>query len=141
MKKTTGSTNCQEHAIRPTQVLIIDDVDLMRELLVQVFQSDPKFKVSGWAKNSAEAYFALRKNRPDIVLLDEVLPGESSKDILDTFFDEKIPVILITGMANPVHPIPKRASCRILKPSWENIEEGKNRMINAIHKALGLKQK
>lgn len=55
-------------------VLIVDDTRLMRLLLKQIL-SDDLFCVVGEAEDGATALEAYRQFRPDVVLLDMVMPG------------------------------------------------------------------
>ena len=108
-------------------ILIVEDVDAMRELLVQMVQSIDGFSVSGTASNVWEARLELSRRRPHFILLDEVLPGESSLDFLKEASDLQVGVLLITGMNAPSHTLPKEALGRLTKPSWETLSEDQKR--------------
>jgi len=102
------------------QVLIIDDVDEMRGLLAELVSRMPGFAVSGTARNTSEARLALSRHKPDIVLLDEVLPGESSYDLIPEFLDAGVPVVLMTSVEKPTHSIPQGVQGRVTKPGWSS---------------------
>ena len=83
-------------------VLIVDDsqenVDFMAEILED--QGLP-FRV---ARNGKEAMEALGEKRPDLVLLDVMMPRKSGLKVFqemkrDPAF-EKIPIIIVTGLAD-----------------------------------------
>ena len=118
-------------------VLIVDDVEEMSELLRAAVDGMAQFRVGGVARNVAEARLELDRRRPDLVLLDEVLPGESSLDLLETLVAEKIPVILITSMQDRKTPLPPGALDRLNKPGWKTVEkdrqEMESRLIDALH--------
>lgn len=100
----------------------------MRNLLSHLLEQLEGVRVSGLAKNSAEARFEILRRRPDLVLLDEVLPGESSHDFLVECHQQQIPVLLVTGLPteqNPAHL--KGALARLQKPSWKNLEKDRVR--------------
>jgi DNA-binding NarL/FixJ family response regulator len=59
----------------PLNVLIVDDVVDLRRVLRVVIASDPRFRVVGEAADGAEAAALAASLRPDIVLLDLVMPG------------------------------------------------------------------
>src|SRR3989338_5192717 len=65
---------------RRTRILIVEDVDEMRHLLADAIRGVDGFEVSGTAANTWEARIEVDRRRPDLVLLDEVLPGGSGVD-------------------------------------------------------------
>jgi DNA-binding response OmpR family regulator len=117
-------------------VLIVEDVDSMLHLLELVVQEMEGFTVSGLARNGAEARLELTRRFPDLVLLDEVLPGESGLDLLVEFRSLKIPVVLLTGIADRTQPLPLGALARVLKPSWNQMSEHRARIEAVLREAL-----
>ncbi len=105
---------------------------MMRGLLEQVIGSMPGHKLSGLCANIAEARLELTRRRPDLVLLDEILPGESSTDFLQELAADGIPVILMTGMTEANHAVPAEALGRVLKPAWETMAEDSKRLASEI---------
>lgn len=101
------------------KVMIVEDVPEMRELLKTAVESVAGIKVSDLAANGWEARVALGRRRPDLVLLDEILPGESSVDLLNELTKDGICVILVTGVQDPSHPLPEGALERWVKPDWK----------------------
>jgi chemosensory pili system protein ChpA (sensor histidine kinase/response regulator) len=57
-------------------VLIVDDHPMMRETLISVFKWEPIDTIA--ASNGQEALLQLRRNKPDIVILDMEMPGGMS---------------------------------------------------------------
>lgn len=92
------------------------------------------------------ARLELNRRRPTIVLLDEVLPGESSLDLLSTLIELKIPVILMTSQADRSNlmkgsdpsapPIPEGAVARLLKPSEGSGRSEEARFIQELQDSL-----
>lgn len=119
------------------RVLIVEDVDSMRELLAHVIGEMGSFALSGTAANGAEARFELTRRYPDLVLLDEVLPGESSADLLEELAQLEIPVVLITSMEERTGPLPPGARARLYKPTWKAVAQDRERMERELLKALG----
>jgi two-component system response regulator CitB len=117
-------------------VLIVEDVDEMLVLLEQVVAGIAGLKVSGRAKNVWEARLELGRRKPDLLLLDEVLPGESSVDLLAEAVDAGVVVLLITGVEDPTHPLPAGAAGRITKPDWDRLDADQERIKKAIFAAL-----
>lgn len=117
------------------RVLIVDDVDDMRAMLAALVESIPGLSVSGQAANGWDARLELDRRCPDVVLLDEVLPGESSGDLLTEFQARGVPVILVTGVLNPTHRVPAGAFGRLAKPSWDTLDADRGRFQEMIQKA------
>jgi CheY-like chemotaxis protein len=109
-------------------ILIVEDVDEMRELLRMLLEPIEGVKVTGVAKNGFQARMEVSKNRPDLVLLDEILPGESSYDLLEEWALLHIPVILITGFFEADRPVPPFALGRLEKPGWDTLEMDRERI-------------
>lgn len=126
---------------KPSQILIVEDVEEMLELLATLVSGIPGLTVSGRAKNGWEARIELGRRRPDLVLLDEILPNESTADLLTEFLDAQVPVILVTAIQNPSHAIPEGVAGRLSKPDWKTLEEGRKRFEPLIFKALGQKRR
>ena len=116
----------------PVKVLIVEDVDAMRKLLEQALSGISGIAVSGSAANGWDARLEISRRRPDVILLDEILPGESGIDLLREFAGDGIPVLLITSMGDPNHPVPPEAAGRLIKPSWDTLESDRNRLKEAI---------
>src|SRR4051812_6894459 len=117
---------------RPKSVLIVEDVDAMREMLNLVIGGIPGLVVSGLARNTWEARLELTRRRPDLLLLDEILPGESTVDLLAEFVAEGIPVLMLTSMAKPTHEVPKGSAGRLIKPGWDSLEADRERIGKSI---------
>lgn len=128
------------------RILIIEDVDSMRELLehmVRGFEASSQYRFSGAARNGAEARFELMRRRPELVLMDEVLPGESSLDLLEEFRIEEIPVVLLTSLKDrsPAEvPLPPGALGRLVKPEWRTLSKDANRFSQELDQILSLRK-
>lgn len=62
------------------RVLIVDDHVLLRQALAHVLARSPGIEVVGHADNGREATTAAGKIRPDVVLMDMVMPGLNGID-------------------------------------------------------------
>jgi chemotaxis response regulator CheB len=118
------------------QILIVEDVDIMRQLLSDMISGIAGLEVSGVAQNGWEARLELTRRRPDLVLLDEILPGESAADLLAEFHATGIPVLLLTSLEKPTHELPHGAAGRIIKPSFDTLDADRVRFGNAIFSQL-----
>lgn len=61
----------------PIRVLLVDDHGIVREGLRQVLLADGDFDVVGEAANGVQALAIAARVRPDVVLLDLTMPGDS----------------------------------------------------------------
>ena len=59
----------------PVRVLIVDDHPLFREGMAVILNSQPDFTVVGEAGDGLEALVKARKLKPDLILMDVVMPG------------------------------------------------------------------
>jgi DNA-binding NarL/FixJ family response regulator len=55
-------------------VLIVDDVEIIRQALCQLFTSEADFDVCGEAENGREAIEKAQELRPDLIVLDPSMP-------------------------------------------------------------------
>jgi two-component system response regulator DevR len=64
------------------QVLIVDDSEQIRQRLVTLLAESAQIRIVGQAGNSLEALEAMRRLKPDTVILDIRLPGTSGIELL-----------------------------------------------------------
>lgn len=64
------------------RILVVDDHTLFRRGLTALLQRDPRFEVVGDAGDAGEAQRRAQALQPDIILLDNHLPGVSGVDAL-----------------------------------------------------------
>ncbi len=82
------------------RILIADDDELIAELASDVL-FDAGF-ACGWVTSAAEAWTCIGRKRPDLLLLDQGMPGESGISLLRRlrrsaeFYD--LPVMMFTAM-------------------------------------------
>ncbi|WP_086609054.1 response regulator [Erythrobacter donghaensis] len=82
------------------RILIADDDELIAELASEVLIDAGH--ACGWVTSAAEAWACVQRKRPDILLLDQSMPGESGLTLLrrlrlsPAFYD--LPVIMFTAM-------------------------------------------
>src|ERR1700748_2026610 len=83
------------------RVLVVDDDPALAEMLGIVLRSEgflPSFVADG-----ERALAAFRESRPDIVLLDLMLPGMSGIDVARAIRTESgIPIVMLTAKSDPV---------------------------------------
>ncbi|MDZ4102606.1 MAG: response regulator [Hydrogenophaga sp.] len=67
---------------RPIQLLVVDDHSLFRRGLTALLSQDPRFEVSCEAGDVGEALRCVARQRPDVILLDNHLPGVLGVDAI-----------------------------------------------------------
>ncbi len=83
------------------KVLIVDDDEELVELLSDVFEKDGRFDVKT-ANNGFDAGMQVREFRPDLVVLDVMLPDINGKEVCQRIRSdetlEAVKIICISGM-------------------------------------------
>ncbi|MCB1230716.1 MAG: response regulator [Verrucomicrobiae bacterium] len=86
------------------KVLVIDDEAGFTKLLKMNLEKTGEFEVR-IENNSMKALSAAREFRPDVILLDVVMPGLDGGDVAAQFQDDpmlrKVPVIMLTALVSP----------------------------------------
>ena len=66
------------------RVLVVDDHGVVRSGLRRVLDAEPDIETIGEAQNAERAVFEALEHKPDVVLLDVVMPGKSGIEIIPT---------------------------------------------------------
>jgi DNA-binding NarL/FixJ family response regulator len=70
---------------RDVSVLVVDDSLTVRDRVVRLVKEVKGVEVVGEAESARQAIAAIREARPQIVILDLYMPGESGLVVLETF--------------------------------------------------------
>ncbi|HEY1512631.1 MAG TPA: response regulator transcription factor [Gaiellaceae bacterium] len=70
------------------RILVVDDHAVVRSGLKLLLSAEPDLEVVGEAGNAREAVFEVRAQKPDVVLLDVVMPGESGIEAVPKLLHE-----------------------------------------------------
>lgn len=82
-----------------TRVLIVDDSAVMRQLLTEIFQSDPQLEVVGVATDPYAAWDKIKRLRPDVVTLDVEMPRMDGLTFLEKMMKaHPLPVVMISSL-------------------------------------------
>lgn len=68
--------------VRPVSILLVDDHPVVREGYRRLLERQPGFTVCAEAVDADSAYAAYCEHRPDVVVMDMLLPGASGLDAL-----------------------------------------------------------
>jgi two-component system nitrate/nitrite response regulator NarL len=82
------------------RIVIIDDHVVVRAALCMLIESHPNLKVVGEAGNYAEALAAVKREQPDIIILDIVMGGESGLDYIPQLLEatRQSRILILTGV-------------------------------------------
>ena len=88
------------------RVLVVDDHELVRSGISRMLADNPDIDVIGQVSSGEDAIDFVRRDRPDIVLMDIRMPGigglEATRRILR--IDDSIRVIVVTACADDPYP-------------------------------------
>lgn len=116
--------------ITAKKMLIVDDDISARKALALIFEQKG-FDIN-MASNGIEGLAAISKDKPDVILLDIVMPKMNGIKMLETIRQhpesKNIPVIIITNsdLQNiKLEPVSKNAAVIMIKTNWslKNIAE------------------
>jgi two-component system chemotaxis response regulator CheB len=88
--------------IRPLSVLVVDDSPSVRAVLRRFLNRPPELKVIGEAADGRAALDAVERLRPDVLLLDLVMPELDGYGVLEQLVrsGHALPTLLLTSRAN-----------------------------------------
>lgn len=87
----------------PIRVLVAEDNDDLRDLLVTLISAEPDMKCVGTASNVEAVIASTTEHKADVIVLDLELQGRSSIDVLKTVrgSGSKITIIVFSGHSHP----------------------------------------
>ncbi len=129
-----------------TRVLVVDDHAVVRSGIRSLLSAEPDFDVVGEASNARDAIFETRALKPDVILLDIVMPGESGIEVLPKLKKEApdVKVLVLSMQDDPRYvreAFAQGASGFVLKEAADAEVVGAVREIAAggeyVHPVLG----
>lgn len=81
------------------KVMVVNDSLVIRTLLSEIITSNPKMKVSDTARDGTEALARLKRNRPDVILVDLEMPNMDGLTFIQNVVkdDHLIPIIVVSS--------------------------------------------
>lgn len=84
------------------RVLVVDDSAVSRQILAAILRADPSIQVAGEAPDGETAIRLARSLRPDVIVMDIVMPGlngfQATQQIMETV---PVPIIIVSGIEDP----------------------------------------
>lgn len=121
------------------KVLVVDDHDLIVLAARQIFSKVPHIKMIGMASDGEEAYKKIKDLKPNVVVLDVILPGingiELTKKISAEFPDTKVVLysssvsedVIVTGFeAGAMAYVPKNFKSGQLIEAIQTVTKGEH---------------
>lgn len=131
------------------RILIADDHELVRDGIEALISSAKDMEVVGLVASGEEAINAARANRPDVVLMDIIMPGmngvEAARWIKE--IDDTIRVIMITMEVSKEYVsasiksgvdgyVPKNSSKRVMLDAIRSVHQGERYFNDAVKKLI-----
>ena len=82
-------------------VFVAEDSDVVRERLIELLTEIEGLDVVGQSSDAPSAVSAIRKLRPDVVILDIQMPGGSGIDVLKQIKTDAMPPVVIMFSNHP----------------------------------------
>lgn len=88
------------------RALIVDDSALIRKVLSDILNEDPKIRVIGTAVNGKDGLEKIKKLRPDVVLLDNIMPVlDGLKTLARIMKEYPTPVVIVSALGERAEEI------------------------------------
>ena len=83
------------------KVLVVDDSALMRTMLGDILQSDPRIDVISTARDGRDAIDKIKTLRPDVVTMDVEMPNMSGIQALEEIMKTcPVPVVMVSSITH-----------------------------------------
>jgi two-component system chemotaxis response regulator CheB len=87
--------------VAPIRVLVVEDSQVARDLLVSVLQNSPGFEVVGTARNGQEAVRLARRLKPSVITMDVYMPEMDGLAATQQIMAETpCPIVIISACSN-----------------------------------------
>lgn len=88
----------------PISILVVDDHELVRSLVVEALRAVVGFEVCGEVANAEVGIKEAGRLRPDVVVLDSILPGQQGPDAVESILRASpcSKILMFSGMTDPL---------------------------------------
>ena len=86
--------------MKTIRTLIVDDERLARQKVRTLLDDDAEIEIVGECANGTEAIAAVRKQKPDLLLLDIEMPGSNGFEVLQRLRSERLPMVVFITAHN-----------------------------------------
>ena len=122
-----------------TKILLVDDSKFLRMATERALARVGYHVIT--ADEGPKAIELAKKERPDVILLDMLLPGMTGPDVLKVLKKDAstaaIPVIAFTGLSQRnASRLQKDGACAFLEKSALDLEKGSESLLNALGEIL-----
>ena len=116
---------------KPIRILVVDDHFMVRLGLIGAISTESDIDVVGEASNGAEALALFSKLKPDVTLMDGILPDihgvEITRRILESYPEARVIIVSINDTAEDIHRAMQAGAWGYIPKSCE-----KNAIVRAI---------
>ncbi|MCX6690890.1 MAG: response regulator, partial [Methanoregula sp.] len=86
----------------PIRVLVVDDSMVARQVLGRILSSDPDLAIIGEAAEGATAIRMAVTKKPDIIVMDIIMPGMNGFEATRTIMENSpVPIIIVSAIEDP----------------------------------------
>lgn len=87
-------------ALRKVRVLLVDDSPVVRAIVRDMLETDPEIEIAGEAEDGRRCVEAARLLKPDLILMDVIMPGMDGLAATEAVMDEiPTPVLIFSTVA------------------------------------------
>lgn len=135
----------KQNSVNKTILLIVEDHEMYRNVLLNVLSRDQKFHIAGIARTAEEGLEKLKEFNVDLVLVDVGLPGMDGIDFVKLVHDQypDLRCAMLSGYHSAVYvqrSLQAGARGYLLKDNPAGILEGIQKVLNGetyVSKELG----
>ena len=97
-RKARGKKLEESSSTAAKRVFVVEDHPVLRATLVQIVSREKDLTVCGQARTANRAFKAIRRAKPDLVLVDLTLPGKSGLELVQELraVDRKIKLLVVS---------------------------------------------
>lgn len=124
-----------ETSAKPTRIVLVDDHDIVRDGIRLRLQQFPDLKVVGEAEDTEEGWGLVSKLKPDLVIMDLIIPGMGglalTQRILESLPPTKILIVSARAEAKAVNDTLRAGACGYLLKT-----EAGSEIVDAVRSVL-----